>query len=161
MVPHLTRFKPLIVMAIFGTYLRAGRGSKSVWFQGPKTAPKVPPQKVLQTHFQVILSDLSLDTPVTPGCPYAPVSKRDLLDEPGAGACHPPPPPYTAKRVVHLGMYRSFGHKLIVRYIFLNFRRVTTYIFIIINIVHMILTFKIVNTRFLMLPQWHHHRRLF
>ena len=26
----------------FGTYLRAGRGSKPVWFRGPKTSPKVP-----------------------------------------------------------------------------------------------------------------------
>ena len=159
MVPHLTRFKPLIVMAIFGTYLRAGRGSKLVWFQGPKTSPKVPPQKVLQTHFQVILSDLSLDAPVTPGCPYAPVSKRDLLDEPGAGACHPPPlycqksgtPWYVPLIWTQINCKVHFS----------NFRRVTTYIFIIINIVHMILTFKIVNTRFLMLPQWHHHHRLF
>ena len=111
-----------------------------------------PPQKVLQTHFQVILSDLSLDAPVRPWMPLC--QNAICLTSPGAGACHP-------KRVVHLGMYRSFGHKLIVRYIFLNFRRVTTYIFIIINIVHMILTFKIVNTRFLMLPQWHHHHMLF
>ena len=29
-------------MAIFGTYLRAGRGSEPVWFRGPKTSPKVP-----------------------------------------------------------------------------------------------------------------------
>ena len=29
-------------MAIFGTYLRAGRGSEPVWFRGPKTLPKVP-----------------------------------------------------------------------------------------------------------------------
>ena len=29
-------------MAIIATYLRAGRGSESVWFQGPKTSPKVP-----------------------------------------------------------------------------------------------------------------------
>ena len=36
------RFEPLRVMAIFGTYLRAGRGSEPVWFQGPKTSPKVP-----------------------------------------------------------------------------------------------------------------------
>ena len=42
MVPHLTRFEPLGVMAIFGTYLRAGRGSDPVWLQGPKTPPKVP-----------------------------------------------------------------------------------------------------------------------
>ena len=42
MVPHLTRFEPLRVMAIFGTYLRAGRGSEPVWFRGPKTSPKVP-----------------------------------------------------------------------------------------------------------------------
>ena len=28
-------------MAIFGTYLRAGRGSEPVWFRGPKTLPKV------------------------------------------------------------------------------------------------------------------------
>ena len=33
MVPHLTRFEPLRVMAIFGTYLRAGRGSEPVWFR--------------------------------------------------------------------------------------------------------------------------------
>ena len=103
---------------------------------------------MLQAHFQVILSDLSLDAPVRPWMPLC--QNAICLTSPGAGACHP-------KRVVHLGMYRSFGHKLIVRYIFYNFRRVTTYIFIIINIVHMILTFKIVNTRFLMLPQWHHY----
>ena len=30
------------VMAIFGTYLQAGRGSEPVWFRGPKTSPKVP-----------------------------------------------------------------------------------------------------------------------
>ena len=42
MVPDLTRFEPLRVMAIFGTYLRAGRGSKPVWFRGPKTSLKVP-----------------------------------------------------------------------------------------------------------------------
>ena len=42
MVPHLTRFEPLRVMAIFATYLRAGRGSEPVWFRGPKTSPKVP-----------------------------------------------------------------------------------------------------------------------
>ena len=107
---------------------------------------------MLQTHFQVILSDLSLDAPVRPWMPLC--QNAICLTSPDAGACHP-------KRVVHLGMYRSFGHKLIVRYIFYNFRRVTTYIFIIINIVHMILTFKIVNTRFLMLPQWHHHHMLF
>ena len=29
-------------MAIIATYLGAGRGSESVWFQGPKTSPKVP-----------------------------------------------------------------------------------------------------------------------
>ena len=28
-------------MAIFGTYLRAGRGSEPVWFRGPKTLPKI------------------------------------------------------------------------------------------------------------------------
>ena len=95
--------------------------------------PPGPPQKVLQTHFQVILSDLSLDAPVRPWMPLC--QNAICLTSPGAGACHP-------KRVVHLSMYRSFGHKLIVRYIFYNFRRVTTYIFIIINIVHMILTFK-------------------
>ena len=42
LVPHLTRFEPLRVMAIFGTYLRAGRGSEPVWFQGTKISPKVP-----------------------------------------------------------------------------------------------------------------------
>ena len=42
MVPHLTRFEPLRVMAIFGTYLRAGRGSEPVWFRGSTTLPKVP-----------------------------------------------------------------------------------------------------------------------
>ena len=42
LVPHLTRYEPLRVMAIFGTYLRAGRGSEPVWFRGPKTSPKVP-----------------------------------------------------------------------------------------------------------------------
>ena len=41
-VPHLTRFEPLKIMAIFATYLRAGRGSEPVWFRGPKTSPKVP-----------------------------------------------------------------------------------------------------------------------
>ena len=29
-------------MAIFGTYLRAGRGSEPVWFRGPKISPKFP-----------------------------------------------------------------------------------------------------------------------
>ena len=29
-------------MAIFGTYLRVGRGSEPVWFRGPRTSPKVP-----------------------------------------------------------------------------------------------------------------------
>ena len=48
-----------------------------------------PSQKVLQNHFQVILSDLSLDAPVRP---YAPVSKRVLLDEPGRRGVSPPPP---------------------------------------------------------------------
>ena len=48
-----------------------------------------PPPKVLQNHFQVILSDLSLDAPVRP---YAPVSKRVLLDEPGRRGVSPPPP---------------------------------------------------------------------
>ena len=38
----LDDFEPLRVMAIIATYLRAGRGSESVWFQGPKTSPKVP-----------------------------------------------------------------------------------------------------------------------
>ena len=61
-----------------------------------------PPQKLLQNHFQIILSDLSLDAPVRPCTPlyapvrpctplYAPVrpvSKHDLLEEPCAGACH-------------------------------------------------------------------------
>ena len=47
-----------------------------------------PSQKVLQNHFQVILSDLSLDAPVRP---YAPVSKRVLLDEPGRRGVSPPP----------------------------------------------------------------------
>ena len=47
-----------------------------------------PSQKVLQNHFQVILSDLSLDAP---GRPYAPVSKRVLLDEPGRRGVSPPP----------------------------------------------------------------------
>ena len=42
MVPHLTRFEPLRIMTIFGTYLRAGRGSESVWFRGPKISTKVP-----------------------------------------------------------------------------------------------------------------------
>ena len=42
MVPHLTQFKPLRVMAIFGTHLRAGRGSELVWFRSLKTSPKVP-----------------------------------------------------------------------------------------------------------------------
>ena len=42
MVPHLTRFEPLRVMAIFATYLRAGRSAEPVWFRGPKTSPKVP-----------------------------------------------------------------------------------------------------------------------
>ena len=40
--PILTRFGHLRVMAIFGTYLRAGRGFDPVWFRGPKTSPKVP-----------------------------------------------------------------------------------------------------------------------
>ena len=31
-----------MAIAIFGTYLRAGRGSEPVWFRGPKTSPKVP-----------------------------------------------------------------------------------------------------------------------
>ena len=48
-----------------------------------------PSQKVLQNNFQVILSDLSLDAPVRP---YAPVSKRVLLDEPGRRGVSPPPP---------------------------------------------------------------------
>ena len=48
-----------------------------------------PPPKVLQNHFQVILSDLSLYAPVRP---YAPVSKRVLLDEPGRRGVSPPPP---------------------------------------------------------------------
>ena len=48
-----------------------------------------PSQKVLQNHFQVILSDLSLDVPVRP---YAPVSKRVLLDEPWRRGVSPPPP---------------------------------------------------------------------
>ena len=34
LVPHLTRFKPLRVMAVFGTCLREGRGSEPVWFRG-------------------------------------------------------------------------------------------------------------------------------
>ena len=42
MVTHLTRFELLKTMAIFATYLRAGRGSEPVWFRGPKTSPKVP-----------------------------------------------------------------------------------------------------------------------
>ena len=42
MVPDFTRFEPLRVMAMFATYLRAGRGSKPVWFRGPKASPKVP-----------------------------------------------------------------------------------------------------------------------
>ena len=57
-----------------------------------------PSQKVLQNHFQVILSDLSLDAPVRPCTPlyapvrpYAPVSKRVLLDEPGRRGVSPPP----------------------------------------------------------------------
>ena len=75
--------------------------------------PRPPPQqKLLQNHFQIILSDLSLDAPVRPCTPlyapvrpctplyapvrpctslYAPVrpvSKHDLLEEPCAGACH-------------------------------------------------------------------------
>ena len=40
-------------------------------------------KKVLQNHFHVILSDLSLDAPVRP------VSKRDLLDEPGRRGVSP------------------------------------------------------------------------
>ena len=42
MVPYLTRFEPLGEMVIFGTYLRAGRGSEPIWLRGPKTSPKVP-----------------------------------------------------------------------------------------------------------------------
>ena len=42
-----------------------------------------PPQKVLQNYFQVICPWTPLYAPVRPG-----VSKHDLLEEPGAGACH-------------------------------------------------------------------------
>ena len=42
LIQNLTRFEPLGEMVIFGTYLRAGRGSEPVWLQGPKTSPKVP-----------------------------------------------------------------------------------------------------------------------
>ena len=58
--------------------------------------PPPPPQKVLQNHFQVICPWTPLYAPVRPCTPlYAPVrsctpnvSKHDLLEEPGAGACH-------------------------------------------------------------------------
>ena len=54
-----------------------------------------PPQKVLQTHFQVVLSDLSLDAP---GRPWTPLCQNVIcLTSPGAGACHPPPPLYCQK----------------------------------------------------------------
>ena len=48
-----------------------------------------PSQKVLQNHFQVILSDLSLDAPVRPCTPLC--QNAFCLTSPGAGACHPPP----------------------------------------------------------------------
>ena len=48
-----------------------------------------PPPKVLQNHFQVILSDLSLDAPVRPCTPLC--QNAFCLTSPGAGACHPPP----------------------------------------------------------------------
>ena len=41
LVPYLTRFEPLGEIAIFSTYLRAGRGSEPVRPRGPKTSPKV------------------------------------------------------------------------------------------------------------------------
>ena len=45
LVPYLTRFEPLGEMVIFGTYLRAGRGSEPVWLRGPKTSPKKKKKK--------------------------------------------------------------------------------------------------------------------
>ena len=45
-----------------------------------------------------ILSDLSLDAPVRP---YAPVSKRVLLDEPGRRGVSPPPPIMLLTVLVH------------------------------------------------------------
>ena len=45
-----------------------------------------PPTRSAAKSFS---TDLSLDAPVRPCTPlYAPVSKHDLLEEPGAGACH-------------------------------------------------------------------------
>ena len=35
----------------------------------PRPRPPPPPQKLLQNHFQIILSDLSLDAPVRPCTP--------------------------------------------------------------------------------------------
>ena len=53
--------------------------------------PPPPPQKLLQNHFQIILSDLSLDAPVRPCTPLYALCQNmiwHLLEEPSAEACH-------------------------------------------------------------------------